>query len=189
LNSLINNDPGLAAIYEENLLVSDSQWRHTALRNAILEQLKPRDFIEHMWAAEIIQGEWETLQLRRFKSLIVTSARRPALENLLHLLLQNARTGDIDDLADRFFSNKGVRRKIGAILRDFGLTEANIDAEAFRQSLSDLAEINRRLAELGSRRDRILQRLEDHRAGLAAPTYLDQGEGNDRELRHQNGGD
>jgi hypothetical protein len=188
MNSLID-DPGVAAIYQENLLVSDSQHRYTALRNSLLEQLGPRDFIEHMWAAEIIEGEWETLRLRRFKSLIVTSARRPALENLLHLLLQNAGTGDIDDLADRFFSNKGVRRKIGAILRDFGLTEANIDAEAFRQSLSDLAEINRRLAELGSRRDRILQRLEDHRAGLAAPTYLDQGEGNDRELRHQNGGD
>jgi hypothetical protein len=186
LNSLINNDPGLAAIYEENLLVSESQWRYTALRDATLEQLKPRDFIEQMWAAEIIQGEWEMLRLRRFKSLIITSARRPALQNLLDLLMQGSAGKDIDDLADRFFSNKDVRRKVGAILRDFGLTEANIDAEAFRQSLGDLAEINRRLDELGSRRDRILQRLEDHRAGLATPPYLDQGEGNDRELRHQN---
>jgi hypothetical protein len=171
------------------LLVSESQCRYTALRNATLEWLKPRDFIEQMWAAEIIEGEWETLRLRRFKSLIVTSARRPALENLLHLLLQDTATKDVEHLADRFFSNKGVRRKVGAILRNFGLTEANIDAEAFRQSLGDLAEINRRLDELGSRRDRILQRIEDHRAGLAAPSYFDQGEGNDRELRHQNGGD
>jgi hypothetical protein len=186
VNSL-TNDPGLAAIYEENLLVSESQWRYTALKNATLEWLEPRDFIEQMWANEIIQGEWEMLRLRRFKSLIVTSARRPAVQNLLQLLLQNSASEDIDDLADRFFTNKGVRRKVGAILRDFGLTEANIDAEAFRQSLGDLAEINRRLDELGSRRDRILQRLEDHRAGLATPTYLDQGEAN--ELRHQNGGD
>ena len=188
MNSLIN-DPGLDTIYEENLLVSESQYRYTALRNATLEWLKPRDFIEQMWAAEIIQGEWEVLRLRRFKSLIVTSARRPALENLLHLLLQNSASEHIDELADRFFSNKEVRRKVGAILRNFGLTEANIDAEAFRQSLGDLAEINRRLAELGSRRDRVLQRLEDHRAGLATPACLDRGEGNDRELRHQNGGD
>ena len=148
MNSLIN-DPRLAAIYEENLLVSDSQHRYTALKNSVLDQLKPRDFIEQMWAAEIIQGEWETLQLRRFKSSIITSARRPALQNLLHLLLQNSASKDIDDLA----------------------------------------EINRRLAELGSRRDRILQRLEDHRAGLATPPHLDQGEGNDRELRHRNLGD
>jgi hypothetical protein len=129
------------------------------------------------------------LRLRRFKSLIITSARRPALQNLLHLLLQDSASKDIDDLADRFFSNKDVRRKVGAILRDFGLTEASIDAEAFRVSLDDLAQINRRLDELGSRRDKILQRLEDHRAGLATPPDLDQGEGNDRELRHQNGGD
>ena len=82
-----------------------------------------------------------------------------------------------------------MRHKVRAILRNFGLTEANIDAEAFRVSLGDLAAINRRLDELGSRRDRILQRIEDHRAGLATPPHLDQGEGNDRELRHQNGGD
>ena len=89
MNSLINDR--LDAIYEENLLVSDSQWRYTALKNSVLDQLKPRDFIEQMWAAEIIQGEWETLQLRRFKSSIITSARRPALQNLLHLLLQALR--------------------------------------------------------------------------------------------------
>ena len=183
------NDPGLAALYEPNLSVSGSQRRYAALRDAVLQQLTPRDFVEHMWAAEIIEGEWETLQLRRFKSLIVTSARRPALANLLGMLLHDNASEDIDALADRFYSNKVVRRKVGAILQNFDLTEANIDAEAFRQSLGDFAEINRRLAELGSRRDRILQRLEDHRAGLATPPYLDRGEGTDRELRHQDGGE
>jgi hypothetical protein len=38
-----------------------------------------------------------------------------------------------------------------------------------------LAEINRRLIELGSRRDKILQQLEDYRAGLAKPIPLDAG--------------
>jgi hypothetical protein len=170
----LTEDPELALIYQPTLLVSDSQRRYSAVRDAVLEQLKPHDFVEHMWAAELIDGEWETLRLRHYKSLIVTSARRPALQNLLKVLLENQNSYEIDDLAERFFTNKGVRRKIGAILRSFGLSEENIDAEAFRQSLGDLAEINRRLAELGSRRDKILQRLEDHRAGLATPTHLDQ---------------
>jgi hypothetical protein len=38
-----------------------------------------------------------------------------------------------------------------------------------------MAEINRRLIELGSRRDKILQQLEDYRAGLAKPAPLDAG--------------
>ena len=74
----------------------------------------------------------------------------------------------------RFFTTKTVRRKVEAILHRFGLTAANIDAEALRCSLADIAEINRRLTELGSRRDKILQRIEDDRAGLARPTHLQQ---------------
>jgi hypothetical protein len=173
LNELAR-DPDLAQLYQPTLLVSDSQRRYSSVRDAILKQLQPRDVIEEMWAAELIDGEWETQRLRHFKSLIVTSARRPALQNLLMVLLENQNSYDIEDLAQRFFTNKDVRRKVGAILRSFGLSESSIDAEAFRQSLGDLAEINRRLAELASRRDKILQRLEDHRAGLATPTHFDQ---------------
>lgn len=115
----------------------------------------------------------ETLRLRHFKSLIVNSARRPAVQNLLGVLLSRTESDDIEDLAERFFTNKRERKKVGAILRKFGLSEANIDAEAFRCSIAELAEINRRLVELGSRRDKILQHLEDHRAGLAKPAQLD----------------
>ena len=82
---------------------------------------------------------------------------------------------DIDDLADRYFTTKTVRRKVEAILRSFGITAANIDAEAVRCSISDLAGIDRRLGELALRHDKILQRLEDNRAGLATPTQLEQG--------------
>lgn len=131
-----------------------------------------------MLAAELIDGEWETLRLRRFKTMIVTAARLPALQNLLTVLLDNSHSDDIHELAERFFTNKTVRRKVGKLLHSHGLTEANIDAEAFRQSIADLAQINRRLAELASRRDKILRLLEEHRAGLATPCRLDPGEGN-----------
>jgi hypothetical protein len=70
-----------------------------------------------------------------------------------------------------------VRNKVGKILLSFGLTEASIDAEAFRQSIEDLAQINRRLAELALRRDKNLQLLDEHRAGLATPCALNPGEG------------
>jgi hypothetical protein len=130
-----------------------------------------------MLAAELVNGEWETLRLRRFKAMIVTSARLPALQNLLTVLLENSHSIDTHELAERFFTNKAVRSKVGKLLRSYGLTEANIDAEAFRQSIEDLAQINRRLAELASRRDKNLRLLEEHRAGLATPCPLDPGEG------------
>jgi hypothetical protein len=177
MSGLIQNiiqDPELALLYEPSLLVSDSQRRFSCLRDAILEQLKPRDFIEHMWVAEFIAGEWESWRLRRYKSLIVTAARHQAVHNLLGMVLETDTRYDIDDLAERYFTTKIVRRKVERILRDFGLSEANIDAEACRCSISDLAGIDRRLAELALRHDKILQRLEDNRAGLARPTQLEQ---------------
>jgi hypothetical protein len=160
MSGLIQNiiqDPELALLYEPNLLVSDSQRRFSCLRDAILEQLKPRDFIEHMWVAEFIGGEWESWRLRRYKSLIVTAARHQAVHNLLSMVLEtDPRRHDIDDLAERYFTTKIVRRKVERILRDFGLSEANIDAEACRCSMSDLAGIDRRLGELALRHDKIL---------------------------------
>jgi hypothetical protein len=155
------------------LLVPDSQRRFSCLRDAILEQLKPRDFIEHMWVAEFIGGEWESGRLRRYKSLMVTAARPQAVHNLLSMVLKTDTRYDIDDLAERYFTAKTVRRRVEAILRDFGLSEANIDAEACRCSVSDLAGIDRCLGELALRHDKILQRLDDNRAGLARPTQLE----------------
>ena len=88
----------------------------------------------------------------------------------MSIALDASGAADIDDLAERFFTNKGVRKKVGDILRKYGMTEASIDAEAFRHCLDELGEINGRLAELSSRRDKNLQQLEDCRAGLARPT-------------------
>jgi hypothetical protein len=174
-----SEDQELAFIYQPTLLKSDSQSSFNAVSNAFLQELEPRDFIEKIWTAELIEAEWEISQLRKFKALIVTAARRPALQNLLSVLLPNGDSDKIDNFAERFFTNKEVRRKVGMILLEADLNESSIDAEAFRISIEDLAQINRRLAELASRRDKILERFEDHRAGLAMPTRIDQKNGTD----------
>jgi hypothetical protein len=94
-------DRELTLLYEPSLIVSDSQRSYSLVRDAAQQHLAPRDFVEQMLAAELIDGEWETLRLRRFKTMIVTSSRLPALRNLLTVLLENA-DSDIDELAERF---------------------------------------------------------------------------------------
>ncbi|MHC4052533.1 hypothetical protein [Bradyrhizobium sp. 25ACV] len=165
----------LALIYEPRLLPSESQAHFGMMRQAIVAELKPRCAIEQMWIGEIIHGEWEMQRLRGFKDLILTSARGPALKNLLSIALNASGSVDIDDLAERSLTNKGVRKKVANILRKHGMSEASIDAEAFRHCLVELGEINRRLAELSSRRDKNLQLLEDYRAGMARPTHPAEG--------------
>lgn len=161
----------LARIYEPRLLPSESQAHFEMMRDALVAELKPRCVIEEMWVGEIVHGEWEMRRLRGFKDLIVTSARGLALKNLLSIVLNASGAADIDDLAERSVTNKAVRDQVTNILRKHGMSEASIDAEAFRHCLFELGEINRRLAELSSRRDKNLQLLEDYRAGLARPTH------------------
>jgi hypothetical protein len=78
-----------------------------------------------------------------------------------------------DDLTERYFTAKAARRKVEAIFRGFGPSAANIDAEAYRCSISALAGIDRRLGEIALRNDKILQWLKDNRAGLARPIQLE----------------
>ncbi|WP_439393045.1 hypothetical protein ACRQ5Q_27625 [Bradyrhizobium sp. PMVTL-01] len=166
----------LAVLYEMPLLVSDSQREFNLVKGAVQQQFAPSDFLEHMWVAELTNAEWETLQLQRFRKEIVTSARIPALRNLLGLILQGQDDDEVQKLADRSITNKAVRRKVEKLLSSYHLTKVSIDAEAFRHSLAELDYINRRLAELASRRDKILRRLEEHRAGLAVPCTVHSGD-------------
>jgi hypothetical protein len=147
------------------LLSSESLDAFDSVREAVQLWLLPRDFIETIWATDILEGEWETLRLRRSKVLLVKIATRNALKSLLNQL--GVDYEDQRELADRWFTNKRVRRSVLAFLRKHDLDESAIDAEALQNSMPGLEDIDRRLAELEARRDRIVRRFEDYRSGLS----------------------
>jgi len=127
----------------------------------------PNDFIEQLFVADLVEGEWELRRLRHTKVQIVKMAYRPALRSLIQKALDVYDNEYLTDLANRWFTNKAVKKEILAALNKFGLNETVIDAEALRDSMQDLRPIEQRIAELESRRDKILRRIEDHRVGLA----------------------
>jgi hypothetical protein len=161
------DDRGWAQLYEPALLRNESMDEYNFFRRAIEQQIQPKTFIEHLWASDLVDGEHEMWRLRRFKAQIVRSKTPRALQNLLRSVRDVYESAQIDYLAAKWFTNKAVRRTVSRILRDFGLDEASIDAEAFRLSIEDIAACDRRIAELERSRDRLLDRIEDHRAGLA----------------------
>src|SRR3954466_7466671 len=88
---------------------------------------------------------------------------------------------EIDDLASKWFTNKTAKRRVARILRDFGLDETCIDAEAFLLAMTEIEKFDALKAKLELHRDKLLRQIEDHRAGLAIQvmTRLDQHAGND----------
>ena len=156
-----------ALIYQPSLLSFESQREYRQLQDAIRDHISPRDILEQIWTSEIVETEWETVRLRRYKGQIVQLAKQAALRNLLKLICADADENEIDDLARRWFTNKEVRKRVETLLRSHNLDESVINVEAYRLSMGDLTEIDRRLSYLVVRRDKLFGQIDDYRAGMS----------------------
>src|SRR5215831_13098663 len=78
----------LALLPKLPLLITESADEFDALRDAFEQEIKPRGIIERMYVHDISAIVWESLRLRRCKVIIINSAFRSALENLLVQLRQ-----------------------------------------------------------------------------------------------------
>jgi hypothetical protein len=70
------------------LLITEAADEFDALRDAFEQEIKPRGIIEQMYVHDISSIVWEILRLRRCKVVIINSAFRSALQDLLKQLLR-----------------------------------------------------------------------------------------------------
>jgi hypothetical protein len=78
-----HNEPALLA--RRPVLNSESADEFGAMHQALVQEIKPRGFIEHMFVDDISYIVWEILRLRRCKPVVIDAAFRSAL---VHLLMQ-----------------------------------------------------------------------------------------------------
>jgi hypothetical protein len=157
------------------LLITESADEFDALRDAFEQEIKPRGIIEQMYVHDICSIVWEILRLRRCKVVIINSAFRGALEDLLERLLREPGQLSYDGrlrikaqaLAHLWFVDKEAKKEVSEILSEFGLDESAIEAEAIRKSSSHLELLDRMLTSLESRRDKALGCVAQYRASLA----------------------
>ena len=155
------------------LLITESAEEFDALRDAFEREIKPRGIIEQMYVHDICSIVWEILRLRRCKVVIINSAFRSAVEDLLEQLLRQPGQYDheVEDeaeaLAQAWFTDQEAKKQVSETLSRFDLDESAIEAEAIRRSSSDLELLDRMLASLESRRDKALRRVAEYRGSLA----------------------
>ena len=154
------------------LLITESADEFDALRDAFEREIKPRGIIEQMYVVDICAIVWEILRLRRCKVIIINSAFRRALENLLEQLLRQANEDpfEVEDeaqaLARSWFTDQEAKKQVSDLLSRFDLDESAIEAEAIRRSFSDLELLDRMLTSLESRRNKALGTVAEYRASL-----------------------
>jgi hypothetical protein len=163
----------LALLPKLPLLITESADEFDALRDAFEQEIKPRGIIEQMYVHDICAIVWEILRLRRCKVIIINSAFRSALQNLLKQLLrlpgqyEYQVEGEAEALAHSWFTDQEAKKQVSEILSRFDLDESAIEAEAIRRSSSDLELLDRMLTSLESRRDKALGCVAQYRASLA----------------------
>jgi hypothetical protein len=163
----------LALLPKLPLLITESAEEFDALRDAFEQEIKPRGIIEQMYVHDISSIVWEILRLRRCKLVIINSAFRNALQDLLKQLLRQPGQyeyhveDEAEALAHAWFTDQEAKKQVSEILSRFGLDESAIEAEAIRKSSADLELLERMLSSLESRRDKALGCVAEYRASLA----------------------
>jgi hypothetical protein len=155
------------------LLITESANEFDALRDAFEQEIKPRGIIEQMYVHDMSAIVWEILRLRRCKVVVINSAFRSALQDLLTQLLKQPGQYDwgvqneAQALAQGWFTDKEAKKQVSEILSRFDLDESAIEAEAIRRSSADLELLDMMLTSLESRRIKALGCVAEYRASLA----------------------
>jgi hypothetical protein len=163
----------LTLLPKSPLLITESADEFDALRDAFEREIKPHGIIEQMYVNDISSIVWEILRLRRCKAVIINSAFRSALQDLLKQLLRQPGQDEyqVEDeaeaLARAWFTDQEAKKRVSELLSRVKLDESAIEAEAIRRSSSDLDLLDRMLTSLESRRNKALGCVAEYRTSLA----------------------
>jgi hypothetical protein len=159
----------LALLPKLPLLITESADEFNALRDAFEREIKPSGIIEQMYVHDICSIVWEILRLRRCKVVIINSAFRRALQNLLAQLVRQPSQYEyeVEDEAQTLAHAWFTKKQVSEILSRFKLDESAIEAEAIRGSSADLELLDQMLASLETRRNKALGCVAEYRASLA----------------------
>jgi hypothetical protein len=156
------------------LLITESADEFASLRKGLKSEIQPEGAIEQMYFDDLVTLRWETLRFRRYKTAIINSSRRIALQGILEQLLWDQdyersyqKDKAAEDLARSWFVNKNAQARVAKLLRKFQMDEGAIEAEAFRLCSEGLERLERILTALEFRRDKVLRCIADYRQSLA----------------------
>jgi len=149
------------------VLTTESESQLDALRGNFRKNIDPQDTIERMYCDDICDLVWEISRYRRHK----TAIQKLAFRNALYLVLVE-RLGILDqgqetvEHLDRWFHDDNVKEEVKAMLARFDLDLSSIEAEAFRVSANEIAQLEFLIASLETRRDKALSSVKHYREEL-----------------------
>jgi hypothetical protein len=143
------------------------------LLNELNQEIKPIGFVEQMYVEEVADLAWDIIRLRRLKVATINNVFETALTIILRQILfrptglQPKLSEGVEQLAHDWFFDEDVRDRVSGLLKEVGLDESSIVAEAYRFRIDDLEKLDRSLTLAVARRDKALRMIAEFRERLA----------------------
>lgn len=143
------------------VLITESAKDFEALRQQIVQDLKPEGLIEAGIVRRIASIMWEIMRYERVKSVLINLSFSDALQHLLEQI--GLETDEAQELSERWFTDAEAKTEVAELLQKIALDEYAIEAEAVRRSSEELESIQRMLGLLESRFKNALASLGEYR--------------------------
>jgi hypothetical protein len=143
------------------VLITESAKDFEALRQQIVQDLKPQGLIEAGIVRRIASIMWEMMRYERVKSVLINLSFSNALQHLLEQI--GLETDEAQELSERWFTDAEAKTEVAELLQRIALDEYAIEAEAVRRSSGELESIQRMLCLLESRFKNALASLGEYR--------------------------
>ncbi len=159
------------------LVLGEDEAEYDELLIRVTAAIRPCGIIESMWVKDVVDLMWEAQRLRRLKAELLKQAGRRALEEFLRSQpsagLINGIQYSIPSLVASYAAGaKEAVTEVERILAQNGLDADTLMARALTNKLDEVERLERMLAGIDARRNRVLGEIERRRETLARQTRL-----------------
>jgi len=162
---------GLGRLFATRPLVwGENAQDYDTLLMKVTAAIKPTDVIEAMWVRDITDLMWDGERLRRLKTGLLRRRAQEELEGVLEgIVAANVINGvayDISSIAACYSKGHKIAvTHIKGIFAEHDLDDNEMTARAFAFHFDTVERIERMIAGVNARRDRVISELERYREG------------------------
>ena len=163
----IPSSPAAAAAMAPPLLLQgENAADYADLTAKILAGTQPKDFIEELFARDVIDLTWEIFRLRRLKAGVLRATADEGVKHVL-LSLESGKPTETVNFSGPWRNGQfEVRKERTRVLAETGLTMDDAIARGLPIAIDTLERVDRMLASAETRRNNTLREIEGHREEL-----------------------
>ena len=158
----------MAAVAPPRLWDGDDPARYDLLQSRVSGSLGPKDFLEEIWARDVVDLVWEIFRLRRIKADLMREAAHKGVLEILKPRLSLLNGGSSRDTAAKWAcGDHKAAAVVNHVLASADLTMDAVHANTFSALIDRFEIIDRMTMMAEGRRDTVLREIDRHRTSFA----------------------